>query len=92
MNTFKHFVKVSRQTPTTDQPIELRTRVYDSVFGVEPGRTIQIELSIGELIQFENIIEPLPEYNWIICHENAKSLNLGEYLFPESLESLGRQG
>lgn len=89
MNTFKHFVKVSRHT-TTEKQIELRTRVYESVFGVEPGRTIHIELSIGELIQFENIIEPLPEYNWVIWHENSKSLNLGEYLFPESVETLGR--
>jgi hypothetical protein len=92
MNTFKHFVKVSRNTPSTDQQIELRARVYDSVFGVEPGRTIHIELSLGELIQFENIIEPLPEYTWVIWHENSKSLNLGEYLFPESPETLGRQG
>jgi hypothetical protein len=92
MNTFKHFVKVSRETPSTDQPIELRTRIYDSVFGLESGSVIHIEISRDELIQFQNIIEPLPEYNWVIWHENSKSLNLGEYLFPKSPETLGRQG
>lgn len=91
MNTFKHFVKVSRIKPESLRREELKSRIYDSVFGVDPGRTIHIELCIGELIQFQNIIEPLPEYNWVIWHENPKSLDLGEYLFPESIETFGRQ-
>jgi hypothetical protein len=90
MNTFKHFVKVSRIDPSLLIQFELRARVYDSVIGVESGADIHIELSRDELIQFQNIIEPLPEYNWVIWHENSSSLNLGEYLFPET-ENLGRQ-
>jgi hypothetical protein len=91
MNTFKHFVKVSRIKPESLRREELKSRIYDSVFGVDPRRTIHIELCIGELIQFQNIIEPLPEYNWVIWHENSKSLDLGEYLLPESVETFGRQ-
>jgi hypothetical protein len=90
MNTFKHFVKVSRIDPSLIHQVELRARVYDSVFDIEPGTEIHIEISRDELIQFQNIIEPLPEYNWVIWHENSKSLKLGEYLFPGT-ENLGRQ-
>ena len=90
MNTFKHFVKVSRIDPSLLIQVELRARVYDSVIGVESESDIHIELSRDELIQFQNIIEPLPEYNWVIWHENSKSLKLGEYLFPGT-ENLGRQ-
>lgn len=90
MNTFKHLIRISRIDKSLLHQLELRTRIYDSVLGVEPGAEIHIELSQTELIQLQNIIEPLPRYNWVIWHENSKSLNLGEYLFPEFQRS-GRQ-